>query len=150
MPVHIRKRVHEEHIRRLDPPFPAGVARPVHKPERNCKAAQAALKKEWDRLRAAKCWDESKVREWSDVAAEARAKGKKAHVGRIFEICTEKGSELPGGHPDRKYKGRVVFQGNDVKDENWDIALFGDLSSSPATMQAAKAPLPWNRRRPRW
>jgi hypothetical protein len=98
-----------------------------------------ALQKEWDRLRAAGCWDETKVREWSDVAREARAKGIKAHVGRIFEICVEKGSELPVGDPNRKYKGRVVFQGNNVKDENWQAALFNEMSSAPASMEASKA-----------
>ena len=49
------------------------------------------------------------------------------HVGRIFEICVE------------KYKGRVVFQGNQVWDSNFDYAIFQELSSSPATMDAAKA-----------
>ena len=49
------------------------------------------------------------------------------HVGRIFDICVEKGSELPLGDPARKYKGRVVFQGNQVKDENWEVAMFQDL-----------------------
>ena len=80
--------------------------------------------KEWDALRKAGCWDETRVREWADVADDARRKGTKTHVGRIFDICVEKGSELPPGDPNRKFKGRVVFQGNDVKDENYDYALF--------------------------
>ena len=81
----------------------------------------------------------SGVREWSEVAREARGDLDKAHVGRLFAIMVEKNSELPEGQPDRKYKGRVVFQGSQVKDENWDNAMFSELSSSPATMQAAKA-----------
>ena len=60
------------------------------------------------------------------------------HVGRILEICTEKGSELPPGHPGRKFKGRSVFEGNRVTDEWWDAAVFNELSSAPATMMAAK------------
>ena len=56
----------------------------------------------------------------------------------VFDILVEKVSELPGGDPARKFKGRVVFQGN-VWDQNWDHALFHDLSSSPATMDAGKA-----------
>ena len=39
----------------------------------------------------------------------------------------------------RKYKGRAVFQGNHVKDEGGNWAIFADLGSSPATMEAAKA-----------
>ena len=65
-------------------------------------------------------------------------KGQKAHFGRIFEICSLKGSELPKGHPQRKYKGRSVFQGNQVRDENADHAIFAELGSSPARMEAGK------------
>ena len=61
------------------------------------------------------------------------------HVGIIFEICVEKGSELDPSDPQRKYKGRVVFRGNDVRDQNNDWAIFNNMSSQPATMQAAKA-----------
>ena len=45
---------------------------------------------------------------------------------------------MPGGDPDRKFKGRCVVQGNDVKDENSHAAIFQELSSSPATLEAAK------------
>eukprot|EP00975_Prorocentrum_lima_P056058 11752556-Prorocentrum_lima.AAC.1 len=90
-------------------PFPENlfVARSVRRQEivQN-PDAQAALKKEWDRLRKIQTWDESKVREWRDVRAEAQRAGKIVHVGRIFEICVEKNHELPKGHPLRKYKGR--------------------------------------------
>ena len=84
---------HRPHEAEHELPFSALVARPVSKAEiRSSSEAQAALKKEWDRLRAAGCWDESKVREWSTVAKEAREANKKVHVGMIFEICVEKGS----------------------------------------------------------
>ena len=56
----------------------------------------------------------------------------------MFEICVEKGSELPQGHKLRKFKGRTRFQGNYVRDENADVALFSQLGSSPATMEAGK------------
>jgi hypothetical protein len=95
--------------------------------------------KGWDAPRKAQCWDEAKVREWADVAREARAQNEKAHVGRIFEICIEKNSELAPKDPARKFKGRVVFQGNRVRDEHWNVALFQELGSSPATMEAGKA-----------
>ena len=51
----------------------------------------------------------------------------------------EKGSELQKGNPLRKFKGRTVFQGNSVKDENAEQALFAELGSAPSTMEAAKA-----------
>ena len=97
------------------------------------------MRKEWDRLREIRCWDESGVREWDSVRAEAAKKGITVHIGRIFELCFEKNAELDPGNKLRKFKGRVVFQGNDVKDNNYDWAIFQELSSNPATMEAAKA-----------
>ena len=79
--------------------------------------AKAAMDKEWQKLVDKSCWLEKKVREYRDVAREAKAKEAKAHFGRIFEICSQKGSELPKGHPEQKWKGRSVFQGNKVSDE---------------------------------
>ena len=55
------------------------------------------------------------------------------HLGRVFDLCVEKGYELPLGHEDRKYKGRVVFGGNDIWTQNRDVALFQELASQPAT-----------------
>eukprot|EP00972_Heterocapsa_arctica_P101389 14942994-Heterocapsa_arctica.AAC.1 len=54
-------------------------------------------------------------------------------------MCVEKNSELPAGHPKRKFKGRVVFQGNRVTNQNWEAAIFQDLGSCPATMEASRA-----------
>ena len=69
----------------------ACVARPVGKAELgSTPAAQAATKTEWDRLRAKKVWDEHIVREWDDVAKEARQAGIEANLGYLFGICTEK------------------------------------------------------------
>jgi hypothetical protein len=66
------------------------------------------MNKEWENLRTAArpdsrdkgigTWDEGKVIEGSLARANARKTGKKAHFGRIAELCYEKGSELPKGH----------------------------------------------------
>ena len=78
--------------------------------------ALAALVTEWDKLRSAKVWKECGVREWKDVKAEAQAEHRDIHVGSLHELLVEKGSELPEGDKNRKYKGRVVFLGDRVKD----------------------------------
>ena len=126
--------------------FNACVARPVSRKERNeTPAALEAVKKEWTRLRNVKhkhgvgVWDESRVREKYLVRQEAKRNGTTVHFARIFDLCVMKGSELPDGHPDKKYKGRAVLQGDQVKDQNWEAALFQDLSSSPAAMEASRA-----------
>ena len=56
----------------------------------------------------------------------------------MFGICVEKGSELPEGNPGRKFKGRGVFRGNDVRDESHFLATFQDLGSAPASMASGK------------
>ena len=62
-----------------------------------------------------------------------------ASLGYLFGICVEKNSEQPLGHPSRKFKGRVVFQGNRVVSQNWQRAIFEDLGNAPATMDASRA-----------
>ena len=101
-------------------------------------AAKEAMDREWKKLADKSCWLEKQVREYRDVAAEAKHKNVKAHFGKIFEICSVKGDELPDGHPQKKWKGRSVFQGNNVQDENHDHAIFAELGSSPASMEAGK------------
>eukprot|EP00959_Pyramimonas_sp_CCMP1952_P047216 985410-Pyramimonas_sp.AAC.1 len=61
-------------------------------------------------------------------------------VARRWHLERERqtNSELPLGHKDRTYKGRVVLDGSSVRDQNKDVALFQELSSGPATMQASK------------
>ena len=66
-----------------------------------------------------------------------------AHFGRIFAVLVEKNSELDENDPQRKFKGRAVFDGSDVRDEHKEIALFQELSSCRATMQASKAADIW-------
>ena len=89
-------------------------------------------------IRAKGTWDEVRVQECRKVVNEANQKGETVHLGRIFEACYEKGSELEEWNPLRKFKGRTVFEGNNVRDQNSDHALFGELGSSPASMEAAK------------
>ncbi len=116
------------------------VARPVRPKEvKTNPAAQASPDKGYNALcHELKAWDMNGVREWTAVQDEARKANKRVHVGMIFGICVEKNAELPAGNPNRKYKGRFVFQGNHVRDEENVMALFQDLGSAPASMAPAK------------
>ena len=107
-------------------------ARSVGKAElKATPAAQAAAKLEWDRLVASGVFDMSVVRGWSEVRSEARQSGETIHHGSIATIVVEKGAELPLGHPDRKFKGRAVFLGDNVRDQDFNYAVFVDLGSAP-------------------
>eukprot|EP00959_Pyramimonas_sp_CCMP1952_P091026 1905887-Pyramimonas_sp.AAC.1 len=61
------------------------------------------------------------------------------NIGSFFVILVEENAELPDGRKDRKFKGRVVFDGSDVIDQDKNAALFQEPSSCPATTQASKA-----------
>ena len=88
-------------------------------------------------MREIDTWGEAGGREYDELAAELDRQGVKNHFGRLFAILVEKNSELPLGPPDRIFKGRLVFDGSDVRDQNKDVALFQELSSSPATLHAS-------------
>ena len=112
------------------------VARSVTKKEvRENIDADAACKTEWERLGTIGCWDLTSVDEWKKVRATAPST---IHIGALHELCTEKGSELPVGHKDRKFKGRVVFLGDRVRDQCGKVAVFEEMTSNPASMEAGK------------
>ena len=79
MPCVRKAKGHRKKIREI-PLFPFGdaaVARPVSSKEIDAQPkAQEARQKEWNRLREGGVWDESVIRDWKDVAAEARNEGK--------------------------------------------------------------------------
>ena len=69
------------------------------------------MRREWQNLRDKKVLDDTTVREWKDVVAEARRRGKEVHMGYLFGICVEKTSDLKPGDPARKCKYRGLFKG---------------------------------------
>ena len=60
----------------------------------------------------------------SELKSELKRTNKTAHFGIVFSICHKKHAEKA---PEFwEYKGRVVFQGNQVKTESNQMALFSD------------------------
>ncbi len=99
-------------------PFNLMVARPVGRQEMTDNPlAEEAMRKEWTALTTQKVWKLMIVREKSDVVSEARIHNMTVHFGRVRGICVEKKYELPADHPSRKFKGRVVFSRNQVKNQ---------------------------------
>ena len=94
------------------------------------------LKAEWDALLKRQCWDIKKAEKWKDVSARANKAEETIHLGSLLELVYEKHSELP--KEQRKLKGRVVFLGNQVKDQCGATAVFEEMSSAPAGMEASR------------
>ena len=133
-PEEARRLEHREKIPLNPVTLVACVARDVPPSERQQPGPKAALEKEWDRLRSIGeqgCWDESDPQEHSKIADKCKREGYEAHFGRIFEICVEKNSHLPKDDPNRKFKGRVVYQGNNVRDHWGQAAVFEELLFMP-------------------
>ena len=96
------------------------------------------LKKEWSGLIDQGVFDLGAVREYDAVAKEAKAKGEEIHMARAHGICVEKHSQLPVGDPKRKFKGRGVLLGSQVKNQSFEAAMFQDLRNSPASFEASR------------
>lgn len=72
------------------------------------------------------------------VMGERRAAGTTVHFGCVYYTCVEKNPNSPPGTPCRKYKGRAVFHGNNVKVQGGYLATCQELASCPPTMSASK------------
>ncbi len=101
--------------------------------------AKAAHDKEWSNMRyKRKVWRDCTVREWSEVALEARKAHRTVHMTRLFSIRVVKNSERPASDPRGKYKYSAVVCGHKVTDESWGAAQFQGIGSSPSSMAAGK------------
>ena len=113
----------------------------VHKPIKLIYAmeipdAVKAITKEWDKLKNQKAWIYESVRKKSEVIKEARETGVGIHLGSVMCLCHLKNAQL-----DKKfwsYKGRIVFRGDNVKDEDGCYAIWGEQGTSASHMMASK------------
>ena len=78
----------------------------------------------------------TKVKSKKKVIDEARTSGATVHFASLMDICHLKNAELEAKH--QKYKGRVVFRGDIVKDDSGSYAVFTEQGSSQSRMTAAK------------
>ena len=88
----------------------------------------------WDKLGRLPAWNLTKVELTSGVIAEALLNEVSVDFGTLMDLCHLKHSELS---PElQKYKGRVVFRGDNVKDEKGSFAVFSEQGTS-SSHQAA-------------
>ena len=99
-------------------------------------AAKAAVDKEWEKLEKISAWNLTNVKSKKSVIDEARTAGTAVHFASSMDICHLKNAESEAKH--QKYKGRVVFRGDIVKDNFGSHAVFTEQGSSASQMTAAK------------
>ena len=81
-------------------------------------------------------WNLTKIRSKSEVIDEGRTSGAKVHFASVMDKCHLKNAELEAKH--QKYKGRIAFRGDIVKDDSGSYAVFTEQGSSASQMTAAK------------
>ena len=64
--------------------------------------------------------------------SQAKKSGIKIHLGQLMSISSKKFAEL--AEHLRVLKGRIVFRGDIVKDQDGAAAVFQDLSASPTSI----------------
>ena len=89
-----------------------------------------------EKLEKISAWNLTKVKSKREVINEARTSGATVRFASLMDICHLKNAELEAKH--QKYKGRVVFRGDIVKDNSGSFAVFTEQGSSASQMTAAK------------
>ena len=92
------------------------------------------IKKEKDGLVDVGTWIEEEIVSKSDVLAWATRTSNVIHFGNLMIILSVKGSELS---PDQwQLKARIVFRGDDIRDQSGMSAVFEELfASSPSSLE---------------
>jgi hypothetical protein len=90
-----------------------------------------ALATEKSGLLAEGTWDESNPVEFDKLVADAKSAGETLHLGELMTIASIKHWETPALH---KYKVRIVHRGDNVKDQDGQMAVFQELSASPSAI----------------
>ncbi|CAE7661277.1 unnamed protein product [Symbiodinium sp. CCMP2592] len=94
-------------------------------------AALAEAKKEAEGLIAEGTWNYDEVIPRSELVAEARESGKKIHIGQLMTIMSWKHAENPDL---KKLKARIVFRGDNVRDECGEYAIFQEIRVTPTAI----------------
>jgi len=101
------------------------------------EASYEAIRKEASGLLESGTWIEDSVTDKHILLAKTRGDGSRIHLGDLLTLCSIKFSER---QPEFwKFKGRICFRGDNVKDETGAAAVFQDLNAAPTAIQAVNA-----------
>ena len=117
-----------------DPEITAMVTRLLSRAEMLASPeALEAVRPEATGLEKAGVWDLNSVREYDQVAAEARRSSVKVHFGQLMSLASVKFAEL-AKHL-QKMKGRIIYRGDCAKDEHGAAAVYQELGANPTSVQ---------------
>ena len=82
-------------------------------------------------------WQLTKVKNKKELIEEAMNRGRKVHFASLMDLCHLKNSELEPQY--QKHKGRVLFRGDNVKDDSGSYAVFAERGSSASQVTAQRS-----------
>ena len=112
----------------------------VHKPVSILHAMKildgnAAVDKEWEKLKDLPAWRVTKVKSKKEVIEQAQKEGRTVRFATLMDLCH---LTRNWNRSSRKYNGRVVQGEDGVKDDSGSDAVFTEQGSSASQMTAAK------------
>jgi len=119
------------------PKIEAAVTKLLSRDEMRSPPATKAIRSEGRALVECGTWDESTVVERDVLFQRVKDAKQKISWGDLLTLCSIKFFEK--GPDFWKYKGRICFRGDKIRDQDGAPAVFQELSSSPAAIQAANA-----------
>ena len=81
-------------------------------------------------------FDQGGVLEYNAAVQKAKDTKEPFHFGDIIELCHIKNSQLSIGQ--QSYKGRCVFGGHDIRDEDGFLAVLSEQGTSASFQSAMK------------
>ena len=103
--------------------------------DENCGCEQSMTRK-WEKLEKIPAWNLDKMKNKKDVWKHRKRQMSSPFCATLMAICDLKNAELEPKH--HKYQGRVVLQGDIVKDDSGAYAVFTEQGSAASQMTAAK------------
>ena len=119
------------------PRITAAVTKLLDRKEMQDPRAIEAIQAEGKALIEESTWLEESVIEKSDLREKAQNSGETIHLGELLTICSIKFHECVKEM--WKWKGRICFRGDIVKDADGAWAVFQELTASPVAIQDANA-----------
>ena len=93
-----------------------------------------AVQDEADGLRRNHTWDDSSVTTLSDLRHQSKVSGNSVKVAALHVLCGIKHFEQPCDA--WKYKGRIVYRGDQIRNEANELVLYADTATTPTALVA--------------
>lgn len=96
--------------------------------------AKEALLEEASTMRSIPVWDETQATEVDSLLETAQESGEHIHIAEVMPMAHKKNAEMPKEF--HRLRGRLVFRGDECRDEFGVKAIYREVKSLPATIHS--------------